>query len=122
MIRTGQRWFLADAHRVRGEILLKFKPSDVEAAEAAFTQAIEVARGQSAKRFEFRAAMQLARLWTDQGKPTAHQGLLAILSDGLADGSEFDGFSETEILSNDSRLLNPNFLPSAVVRTAHLDC
>ena len=95
-IRPGSRWFLAEAHRVRGELLLKSNPGDAEAAEAAFTQAIAVARGQSAKRFEFRAAMRLAQLWASQGGSTDHQGLLAILADGLADGSEFDGFPEMD--------------------------
>jgi predicted ATPase len=91
MTQTGQRWILAEALRVRGELLLKSKPADIEAAEAAFTQAIVVARGQSAKRFEVRAARCLAQLWTDQGRGAEHRGLLAILADGLADGSDADG-------------------------------
>jgi class 3 adenylate cyclase/predicted ATPase len=91
MTQTGQRWILAEALRVRGELLLKSKPADIDAAEAAFTQAIVVARGQSAKRFEVRAARCLAQLWTDQGRVAEHRGLLAILADGLADGSDADG-------------------------------
>jgi predicted ATPase len=93
MIQTGQCWYLAEAHRVRGELLSKAWPADGEAAEGAFVRAIEVARDQSAKRFELRAAMRLAQLWAKQGKPREPQNLLAILDQGLADGSDMDGFA-----------------------------
>jgi predicted ATPase len=85
MVQTGQFWFLAEAHRVRGELLLKSKPADVEAAEAAFSRAIEVARGQSARRFELHAATRLAQLWADRGERVENRGLLTILADGLLD-------------------------------------
>jgi predicted ATPase len=96
MTRAGMCMHLAEALRVRGELLLKSNPDDIEGAEAAFTEAIDVARCQSAKRFEFRAAIRLARLWMPRAKRVEHQGLLAILADGLADGSGFDGFSDTQ--------------------------
>src|SRR3954468_9375160 len=92
MMQTGERWYLAEGHRVRGELLLKVLPPNIEATEKAFIQAIEVAREQSAKRFELRAAMRLAQLWARQGKRTEHQGLLAILAEGLADGSDMEVF------------------------------
>jgi predicted ATPase len=95
--QTGQRWFLSEAQRVRGELLLQSRPADIAGAEAAFTQAIEVARAQSAKRFELRAAIRLARLWTDHRKPAENNGLLGVLADGLTDGSDLDGFSETSL-------------------------
>jgi class 3 adenylate cyclase/predicted ATPase len=95
MTETGLCGHLAEALRVRGEVLLRFKPAEVEAAEAAFMRAIEVARGQSAKRFELRAATRLKQLWAAQGKLPEHRGLLAILAEGLADGSDWDGFAET---------------------------
>jgi predicted ATPase len=101
MTHTRMFWYFAEAHRVRGELLLKSKPADVEPAEAAFTRAIEVARGQSAKRYEFRAATRLARLWTLQGERARHQGLLAILAKGLADGSDLDGFWDAVPVPND---------------------
>jgi predicted ATPase len=82
---------------VRGELLLQSRPADIAGAEAAFTQAIEVARAQSAKRFELRAAIRLARLWTDHRKPAENNGLLGVLADGLTDGSDLDGFSETSL-------------------------
>jgi len=86
---TGQRWCLAETHRVHGEIMLKSPASDTAAAEAAFVRAIEVARSQSARRLEFRAAKSLAGLWERQGRSTGPRGLLAIL------GNEFDDSTDT---------------------------
>jgi predicted ATPase len=43
---TGQRWFDAEVHRARGNLLLKLRRPDVAAAESAFMRAIEIARGQ----------------------------------------------------------------------------
>jgi predicted ATPase len=88
MTKTGECWFLGEAHRVRGEIVLKAAPTDREAAEAAFVQAIEVARGNATKRFEFRAALRLAQMWTDHGRFVEHEGLLAALGGDRADDSD----------------------------------
>jgi predicted ATPase len=49
----------------------------LEAAQTCFSEAIIVARQQSARFFELRAAMSLARLWRDQGKRTEAHDLLA---------------------------------------------
>ncbi|MFL5289304.1 MAG: AAA family ATPase [Rhodopila sp.] len=87
MTETGLYYFLADAHRVRGEILIRTGPAAFEAAEAAFATAIDIARRQSARRFELHAARCLARLWTDQGKSGEDHELLTILRDGIAAGS-----------------------------------
>jgi predicted ATPase len=88
MTRTGQCWYLAETHRVRGEIILNSHAADAEAAEGAFARAIEVARSQTAKRLELHAAKSLARLWEHQGKSTEPRGLLTILGDGSVDRSD----------------------------------
>ena len=54
--RTGERWFDAELHRTRGEILVKQNPADPAPAEAAFLTAIAVAQQQKARSFELRAA------------------------------------------------------------------
>jgi DNA-binding winged helix-turn-helix (wHTH) protein/predicted ATPase len=58
---TGQRWFLAEALRARGQ-LLRACGHPLAAAEEAFTRAIAVARQQSARLFELRASTSLAGL------------------------------------------------------------
>jgi predicted ATPase len=89
--RTGVCFLLAEAHRVRGEILLRSKSPDAGNAAAAFIRAIEAARRQSASRLEFRAASRLARFYADRGKRVDHTGLLSILGAWPGDGSEVDG-------------------------------
>jgi hypothetical protein len=46
-------------------------------AQAYFEHALSVARVQHAKSWELRAAMSMARLWRDQGKPQQARELLA---------------------------------------------
>jgi predicted ATPase len=73
--RTDERWCEAELERRMGEAhLVKGDPG---AAERCFTQAIDIARNQSAKLFELRAAISIACLWRDQGKRAGAYDLLA---------------------------------------------
>jgi len=49
---------------------------DLNAAEGSYHTALEVARAQSAKSWELRAATGLARLWKDAGKVDEARSLL----------------------------------------------
>ena len=71
---TKERIFEAELHRIRGEVLLA---QDEAAAEASFERALSIARRQSAKLWELRAAVSLARLWRDQGRNDKATDLLA---------------------------------------------
>ena len=42
--QTGARWFHAEAHRVRGEVLLRRKTPDLPGAQSAFINAIQIAK------------------------------------------------------------------------------
>jgi len=75
--RTGQHWHDAELNRLRGNILLKRDPTNLAPAEEAFQTAIAIAREQKARSFELRAAMSMARLWRNQGKPQQASELLA---------------------------------------------
>jgi class 3 adenylate cyclase/predicted ATPase len=77
LAKTGERAFEAETHRVKGEVLLARSPPDRTQAEASFREALEVARRQSAKSWELRAATSLARLWQRQGKRDEARDLLA---------------------------------------------
>jgi predicted ATPase len=74
---TKETWFLAETHNIAGEIALLSPESDAAKAEAYFQRALSVAREQQAKSLELRAAMSMARLWRDQGKPQQARELLA---------------------------------------------
>jgi predicted ATPase len=77
IMRSGETWYEAELHRVSGEIALMGGNSDTEKAEAYFQHAVSVARQQQVKSWELRAAMSMARLWRDQGKPRQARELLA---------------------------------------------
>jgi tetratricopeptide (TPR) repeat protein len=75
--RSKERWCEAEVHRIAGEIELKSPAPDTEKAEKYFDRALAVARQQQTRSWELRAAMSLARLWRDQGKPQQARELLA---------------------------------------------
>ena len=74
--RSGERFWLADLHRLDGQVALKQPEPDRARAEACFLKAIEIARSQEARLLELRAATDLARLWRDTGSPNDPRALL----------------------------------------------
>jgi predicted ATPase len=77
METTKESWCEAEVYRVTGEIALMSPEPDAAKAEAFLERALAVARAQQAKSWELRAAMSMARLWRDQGKPQRARELLA---------------------------------------------
>jgi predicted ATPase len=63
--QSGEQYWLADLHRLSGQLALSQPAPDRPRAEACFTKAIGVAKGQHARLLELRAATDLARLWRD---------------------------------------------------------
>ncbi len=61
----NERWWDAELHRLRGELLF-MHGADATDVEAAFLRAIEIARSQRARSLELRATMSLARLYIKQ--------------------------------------------------------
>ena len=83
---TGERWCEAEVHRTAGEIALMGPKPNAAKAEAYFERALTVARQQQAKSWELRAAMSMARLWRDLGKPQQARELLAPVYDWFTEG------------------------------------
>jgi predicted ATPase len=73
--RTTERGFVAELHRVRGE-LLRLGGRAVD-AEASFRAALDEAQRKAALAFELRAATSLARLLGASGRAAAARNLLA---------------------------------------------
>jgi predicted ATPase len=94
--RTQSRCYEAEMHRVRGELFLAMH--DDGAAEASFREAISVAQHQSAKTWELRAAMSMARLWRDQGKRDEARVLLAPVYGWFTEGFETLDLKEAKAL------------------------
>jgi class 3 adenylate cyclase/predicted ATPase len=74
---TEWRGYEAEMYRLKGELLLKQDDSYAAEAQSCFQRAIEIARNQSAKSWELRATMSLARLLAKQGKRDEPRAMLA---------------------------------------------
>jgi class 3 adenylate cyclase/predicted ATPase len=96
--RSKEKWCEAEVHRIAGEIALKSFAPDTEKAEKHFDRALAVARQQQAKSWELRAAMSLARLWRDQGKPQQAHDLLAPVYGWFAEGFDTCDLKEAKAL------------------------
>ncbi len=84
---TSERWWDAELHRLRAELLLAGGAPAAE-AEAALTRALEIARGQQAKSLELRAARALAGLWAGAGRTAEARALLAPVYSSFTEGLE----------------------------------
>jgi tetratricopeptide (TPR) repeat protein len=84
---TGRSWE-SELHRQRAQILLTLNPSRVSKAESHLKKSIEVARSQSAKSLELRAATSLAELWRTQGRPDEARALLEPIYLWFEEGAE----------------------------------
>ncbi|MBV8055931.1 MAG: hypothetical protein JO071_11890, partial [Deltaproteobacteria bacterium] len=81
----GVRLFEADFHRIKGEFVLMAGRPENE-VEAAFREAIEIARRGQAKSFELRATMSLARLLMKQGRRDEARAILADIYGWFTEG------------------------------------
>ena len=98
MEKGGEVQHQAEINRVAGEIALLSPEIDVARAERYFEKALSVARQQQAKSWELRAAMSLARLWHDQGKPQQARELLAPVYGWFTEGFDTLDLKEAKVL------------------------
>jgi predicted ATPase len=98
--QSGESFFEAEIHRLRGELLLKSEAPHAE-VEDCFHQAIRVAQRQQAKSLELRAVMSLARLWQKQGKREEARQILAEIYGWFTEGFETADLQEAKALLNE---------------------
>jgi predicted ATPase len=99
MVETNkERRWEAQVNLVAGEIALNSPERDIAKAEAYFDRALAVARQQQAKSWELRAAMSMARLWRDQGKPKQARELLTPVYDWFTEGFDTRDLKEAKAL------------------------
>ncbi len=84
--KTGERWFEAELHRLKGEALLALSPQRAAEAEACYSRGLAIARDQAARLWELRAATSLARLWREHGRRTEAHDLLALIYGWFTEG------------------------------------
>jgi predicted ATPase len=81
---TNEHYSEAELHRLRGELLLM--QGNEAAAEAGLKRAIEIACQQSARSWELRATLSLARLWQRQDKQEQARKSLVAIYDWFTEG------------------------------------
>jgi DNA-binding winged helix-turn-helix (wHTH) protein/predicted ATPase len=112
--RNGERYYLAELYRIKGELLLlqatDRHPSRAAAggqavlhpqadqAEECFHQSIKIARQQNAKSWELRAVMSLARLYQDQNQRAEAHGLLERIYSNFTEGFDTADLREAKAL------------------------
>ena len=94
---TGDRWCLPLIYMTHARLLQQTYPN-ADAAESSQRMALQTARQQKAKSWELRAAMSLARLWRDQGKPRQARELLAPIYGWFTEGFDTRDLKEAKVL------------------------
>jgi predicted ATPase len=94
----GIRQYEAEAHRLKGELLLKQDHSNAAEAQTCFERAIEIARKQSAKSLELRATINLARLLRDTGRRDEARAKLAEIFGWFTEGFDTADLKDAKAL------------------------
>jgi len=99
--RTGERWFVAELNRHKGQLLLQ--QGDSGAAEELYRKALSIGREQEAKMWELRAAASLARLLRDHGRRAEARDLLAPIYSWFTEGFDTPDLKEAKALLDELR-------------------
>jgi DNA-binding SARP family transcriptional activator len=83
--QTNDRWWDAELHRLRGE-LLRAAGHDTAEVEIALLRAVEIAHGQQSRSLELRALIALARLYAPRPPTAEIRGALAELCAWFTEG------------------------------------
>ena len=95
---TGERYYEAELHRLKGELLLTISDDNEAEAERCFQQALDIARARRAKSLELRGALSLCRLWRRQGKNKEAGQFLAEIYEWFTEGFETADLKEARAL------------------------
>jgi predicted ATPase len=97
--KNGERFYEAELYRLRGELLLQATVLAPQSeAEELFHTALAIARQQSAKSLELRAATSLARLWQQQGKQAEARQMLTEIYGWFTEGFDTKDLQEAKVL------------------------
>ena len=100
---SGERWWQAELHRLRGQLRLAERRLNQADAEECFRYALAVSREQAARSLELRAATSLARLWAEQGRRSEASELLAPVYGWFTEGFDTADLKDAKALLDDLR-------------------
>jgi DNA-binding winged helix-turn-helix (wHTH) protein/predicted ATPase len=98
--RTGQHYYEAELHRLKGELLLARNPADGARAERCFRSAIEIAREQQARSWELRAATSLARVARGTKRQDEARAILTATYGWFTEGFDTQDLKDARALLN----------------------
>ena len=102
--RTGERFYAAELHRLRGLFLAEQGAG--EEAEAHLMRALSIAHEQQAHGWSLRAATSLARLWVEQGRRAEAHDLLAPIYGWFTEGFDTADLKDAKALLEQLRPKN----------------
>ncbi len=94
--QNEENFWKAELYRIRGKLCLQAEAADM--AEANLLQAIDIARHQSGKAFELKAAISLGRLWREQNRHEAARELLTPIYAWFTEGFDAADLIEAKAL------------------------
>jgi len=97
-VEMGQRWQEADIYRLKAEMLLAQGESHTAEAEVCLRKAIDVARGQSARWWELRATVSLARLLDRTDRRDEARAMLAEIYNWFTEGFDTADLKDAKAL------------------------
>ncbi|WP_407187048.1 ATP-binding protein [Bradyrhizobium centrosematis] len=86
--QSGDHLYMPELLRMKGRVLLSLPKPDTEQAEVCFMQSRDLSRRKGAKAWELRAAIDLAQLLVERGRPEDAKQLVQSALDGFVEGSE----------------------------------
>jgi predicted ATPase len=104
MDNTGEHWWEAELHGLKGELLWRQALGDISRSplhredETGYRRALGIARRQQAKCLVLRAAISLCRLWQQQGKIEEARQLLAPIYSWFTEGVDTADVEEAATL------------------------
>jgi predicted ATPase len=95
---SGERWYEAELHRLRGDLLCRLPRPDLDKAERSLRAALSIAQEQGTKGFELRVATSLARLLGDHERLDEARLLLAPIYGWFTESFAFADLKEAKAL------------------------
>jgi predicted ATPase len=96
--QTTERFWWAGMLHLKGNILVSASASRRTDIESCYREALRIARRQDAKSIELRVALDLARLWRDQGKRVEARDLLGPIYSWFTEGFDARDLKDAKAL------------------------